>query len=60
MITGETITDSQIWDYRDSLPREHFMVGVCADALGSPNHPLRRRNCRAMVADAINRNEVVK
>lgn len=53
MLNANNITDEQIYELRDSLPRGHYMISVCADALGSSNHPQRKRNTRSMCAEYI-------
>lgn len=50
-LTADTITDSQIHELRDSVPRGHIDALWCDDALASSHHPVRRRNARSLCAE---------
>lgn len=56
MVTADSITDKQISELRDSLPRDHYAMQWTIDAVSpSASHPHRQRNARRACAELINR-----
>lgn len=53
--TPETaMTDVQIQEALDALPRDHYSAQWYRDALASHDHPQRRANARRIVYTLIN------
>jgi hypothetical protein len=61
-ITADNLTDAQVSEFRDSLPRGHYMWQWTVDAVSaaSPSHPHRKTNARRAVAAAINDGRLVR